>query len=425
MVAQQLGEDVMSDRIVITGLGLWTCFGRGTEPLLSAMRRGDRGFRPVRGMLFDDHPFFPTKMAMQIEPEPPSMWDNARRAVDWPSTLAVETALDAYEAAEIPAGMYDKRRVGVLNGTSHGANHGLLEFVRQRVVEGRVPDASLVARSASWVGRSIAARINARGVNLTINTACSSGLNAFGLAARLLRSHRIDCALAGGNDTFSLLSFAGFSSLRAIDPNGCQPFDVQRQGMSLGDGAAYCVLERESEARSRGARILAAITGYRSAGDGHHATAPDPEGKGAMEVMSSALAEDGHAEDLALVSAHGTGTPANDSAELRAISSVVEAFAIPGPIHVSSIKSQVGHTLGAAGAIQVIAAILCMHDRLVPGTIGLRTPLSHTPPLNLPKEPQAGDIPLALCNSLGFGGSVASLCLRRINEPFVVSHSST
>lgn len=405
----------MSERIVMTGMSIWTCFGRATDPLLSALRSGETGYRPVRGMMFEGHPFFPTTEAMQVEPEPPCAWEGIRRAVDWPVVMATDTALDALASAAIPPGTYHRSRMGVLNGTSHGANHGLLEFIRQRVVEGREPDASLVASSAAWVARKIAALIDARGVNLTINTACSSGLNAIGTAAQLLQSHRIDCALAGGNDTFSLLSFAGFSSLRAVDPKGCRPFDINRQGMSLGDGAAYCVLERESDARRREARILAAITGYRSAGDGHHATAPDPEGKGAVEVMSRALAEDGHAEDLAFVSAHGTGTPANDSAELRAIAAVVKAFAIPGPIYVSSIKSQVGHALGAAGAMQVIATVACMHDRLVPGTIGLEVPLPHEPPLELPRVPRKADIPLALCNSFGFGGSSASMCLRRID----------
>jgi 3-oxoacyl-[acyl-carrier-protein] synthase II len=402
----------MSERVVITGIAAWTCFGRGIGPLVAAMREGRRGDRPVQDMMFAGHPFFPSHRAMGVTPEPEGAWEGTDRTTHWPIALATETALDAARAARLGEEAYPRRRVGVVNGTSHGSNHGLLEYLRQAREPGVTPDAALVHRWGSWVARALAARLDARGVNLTINTACSSSLNAVGLAMRLLRSGRLDCVIAGGNDTFSLLSYAGFSSLRAVDPAGTRPFDVARQGMTLGDGAAYCVLEREGDARRRGAPALAAVTGYASAGEGHHATAPDPEGRGAAHVMSLVLAEDGNPRDLAFVSAHGTGTPANDGAEALALAAVARRLDLPGPILVSSLKSQVGHTLGSAGAVQIVATVAAMGEGFVPGTIGLLTPLPHAPPLSFPRAPVRCAVPLALCNSFGFGGSTASLCLR-------------
>jgi 3-oxoacyl-[acyl-carrier-protein] synthase II len=326
--------------------------------------------------------------------------------------MAVETALDAWvDAGLAGTAVYDRRRIGIANGTSQSGNPGILTYLEQKVA-GELPDPTLLEESAMWVARCIAMRTNARGPNFTLHTACSSGLNSIGQMAGLLRTHRLDCALAGGADTFSFLSFAGFSSLRAIARDGCRPFDVDRDGMSLGDGAAYCVLERETDARRRGARVLAYVTGYASAGEGHHPTAPDPNGRGALQVMTKSLEQDGAPEDLAFVSAHGTGTPANDSAELHAVQEMVRRFAITRRVRVAAIKSQIGHTLGAAGAHQIVAAIACQARRLIPGTIGLRQPLAHQPPLEFPTEPLTDDAPLVLCNSFGFAGSCAALCLR-------------
>jgi 3-oxoacyl-[acyl-carrier-protein] synthase II len=271
-----------------------------------------------------------------------------------------------------------------------------------------------LARVSSWTGRRIAYSIGARGPSITINTACSSGLSSIGQAARLLGDGHIDCAVAGGSDLFSLLSYAGFNSLMALDRLGCRPFDSERDGMSLGDGAAYVVLESENDARARGATVRGAITGYACASEAYHATAPDPSGSGALWVMQTALEQDGGARDLTLIAAHGTGTPANDGAELSAIAQLLRSMEIPGPVYVSSIKGQLGHTLGAAGALQVVASLACIAQNLIPGTAGLAAPMPHELPIVLPRKPLRSEQPLrlALCNSFGFGGSVAALCVR-------------
>jgi len=412
--------DDPSDLVVVTGMSVWTCFGRGVEPLMQAIQSGRRELRPLIGIDAEDR-WFLAKTAMQIPPpaELDCALDGLPRRIDrhrWPAALAVETALDAVLAAERPHTCYSPPRLAVCSGTSHGSNHGLLEHLAQ-AHRGEAPDPALLADTPAIIALEIAARLGACGPALTFNTACSAGLNAIGQAAHLLRAGRADCVIAGGHDAFSFLSFAGFTSLRALDPAGARPFDRERAGLSLGDGAAYLVLERLVDARRRGAPILAELRGYGCVGEGYHPTAPDPRGEGVFRAMSSALARDPAPHQLALVSAHGTGTPANDAAELTAVERLLEALAAAGsaplqPVPVVSLKSQTGHSLGAAGAVQAAAAIACMRAGLVPGTIGLSAPIAHGPRVALPAAPRPGPLPLVLCNALGFAGSVASIALR-------------
>ena len=401
--------------VVVTGMSVWTCFGRGVDPLVDAIATGRRELRPLSGIDVSDR-WFTAKSAMQIE-APTAIhrpFDGTTREVDahrWPAALAVETALDAVVSAGHHHLDHPPHRVAVCSGTSHGSNHGLLEHLAQ-VHAGARPDPTLLADTPAIIALEIAALLGACGPALTFNTACSAGLNAIGQAFLLVRDGRADCAVAGGHDAFSFLSLAGFTSLRALDPDGCRPFDSARAGLSLGDGAAYLVLEREDAARRRGATVLATIGGYGYTGEGYHATAPDPEGSGVLRAMQAALADDPAPHELGMVSAHGTGTPANDAAEARAIERLVELVAAKDAVPVFSLKSQTGHCLGAAGAVQAVAAIACMRAGLVPGTIGLTDPLPHGPHITLPTAPARARVALALCNALGFAGSVASLSLR-------------
>jgi 3-oxoacyl-[acyl-carrier-protein] synthase II len=224
----------------------------------------------------------------------------------------------------------------------------------------------------------------------------------------------LDCAVAGGNDLLSTISYYGFNGLALLSRDGCRPLDVARDGMSLGDGAGYVVLERASDAVARGAPVLGYVVGYACASEGHHPTAPDPEGSCPIRVMAAALGADRAPHELALVSTHGTGTPANDEVEVRAIQAVAKRFSLPGPVDVVSLKSRLGHTLGAAGALELVATLACMRAALSPGTAGLQTPVPHRSPLRLERAPRSFEapIPLALCNAFGFGGSVASVALR-------------
>jgi 3-oxoacyl-[acyl-carrier-protein] synthase II len=391
-------------RVAVTGMSAWSCFGRGVAALLGALRANGRGVRPVERFATDS-PWIRSRVAATAPDIEPSI-DPWAQAVD----IAVEVAAEAAAEARIDPSPAGRRRIAVVNGTMH-SSEGQVEFARQRL-SGKAPDPQLLAESAAGTARRIARRIGAGGPNVTVSTACSSGLNAIGQAARLVQGGQVEHAIAGGNDLVSVLPFLGFNALAALSPDGCRPLDLDRDGITLGDGAAYLAIEREETALRRGARILGFVAGYAFAGEGYHPTAADPEGACAVRVMSSALGEDQAPSELALVLAHATGTPAGDAAEVRAIQEVVRRLAVTGPVDVCAMKSHVGHTLGAAGALAAVAALACMAEGLVPGTAALVRPVPHEPPLRLRAEPAARRCPLSLCNAFGFGGSVAALALR-------------
>ncbi|HET9955752.1 MAG TPA: beta-ketoacyl-[acyl-carrier-protein] synthase family protein [Polyangiaceae bacterium] len=406
--------------IAITGMAAWTSYGRGLDALLHALATGRVTQHAPVGLDVDlDDPFLYARVARQIAlpSELKTLWDRSPRPVtpeQWPTEVAVTCAGDALLDAGRPEHHYDRARIAICNGTSHGSNHGLISYLRQSL--SREPDPNSIADASSIVARRIALRSGALGPNYTLNTACSSGINAIGQGMNLLRSGRADCVIAGAHDTFSELSFVGFTSLKALDPNGCRPFDVQREGLTLADGAAYLVLERIGSARARGRKPLALITGYGCVSEAYHATAPAPDGDGVLRGMLAALSEDGRAEELDLVFAHGTGTPANDAGELKAIQRLTAELDCGNPLDVVSLKSQLGHALGAAGSLQIVAAAACLRAELTPGNIGLQSPISHSSKLRLRSTPARAVNRLVICNALGFGGSVATACLRLESE---------
>lgn len=406
----------MLDPIAITGVSVWSPYGRGVESLMHAIVNARADLHEVEGTGLDlRDPWYYARLARQIPP-PPRLrvsGSEVEREVsidEWPCVMPVESAWDAVHDAGHPQHNYSPERIAVCNGTSHGSNHGLIEHLRQSLE--RPPDPELIADSAAIVARQIAIRVGARGPNYTINTACSSGINAIGQAMTLLRAGRADCVIAGSHDTFSALSLVGFSSLKALDAGPCRPFDVDRDGLTLADGAAYVVLERAADARARGRTPWAFLTGYGNVSEAYHTTAPDPEGAGALRGMTRALHQDPAPRDLRFVAAHGTGTPANDEPELRAIEALVRAFELEHSVDVVSFKSQLGHGLGAAGSMQVVATVTCMKQAIIPGNIGLVRPIDHSLAIRLPTTPRSGVVPLAICSSLGFGGSMAAVCIR-------------
>ena len=240
-----------------------------------------------------------------------------------------------------------------------------------------------------------------------IANACASGTNAIGHAFECVRSGRYQRVLAGGYDAISELVFVGFDSLQAATPEKCRPFDAQRTGMVLGEGAAMVALENLESARARGANILAEVVGYGLSTDNHHLTQPDPSGTGARSAMERALAGAGlDPSSVDYINAHGTATPFNDAAEGKAIS---ELF---GRIPVSSTKGMMGHSLGAAGAIEMVISLLALRDQLLPPNINFR---DADPALDLDivaNTARPAEIRTVLSNSFGFGGTNASIILQ-------------
>ena len=245
----------------------------------------------------------------------------------------------------------------------------------------------------------------------TISNACASGANAIGHAFEMLRNGRAEKVLSGGYDALCQLTFAGFDSLQALSPTPCRPFDAQRDGLTLGEGAAVLTLETFSHAQKRGAEILGEIIGYGAATDTHHLTQPHPEGNAAFAAMTAACdCANISPEQVDYVNAHGTATPHNDATESAAINRWAGARAKTLPV--SSTKSGIGHLLGAAGAVEAVVCLMALRGQFLPPQLspGKIDPACH---FHIVREPMDKKIEIALSNSFGFGGANASLIFRR------------
>jgi 3-oxoacyl-[acyl-carrier-protein] synthase II len=249
-----------------------------------------------------------------------------------------------------------------------------------------------------------------RGPRETVVTACSSGAVALAEAAALIEDGVVDVALAGGVDAITRICYMGFNALKLCDPTPCRPFDRDRRGMSIGEGAAFIVLESAAHARARGARAYAELAGHATTTDAFHVTAPEPHGEGMARAMRQALA---HARvapaEVGYANAHGTATPQNDRIEAHALGAVFGE----GRLLVSSTKSMIGHTMAAAGSLEAIATILALVHGLVPPTANLATPDPDIAFDCVPNVARAAPIACAISNSFGFGGQNVTLVLRR------------
>jgi len=262
------------------------------------------------------------------------------------------------------------------------------------------------------IAAHVACELNFAGVNMMIPTACAAGNYAIAHAFDVLRMGRADLMLAGGSDAFSRITFTGFARLGAVAPEICQPFDLNRKGMIPGEGAGIVVLEPLDGARKRGARIYAEVVGYGLSCDAHHMTAAHPLGEGAVRAMQSALNESGtKPEEVGYISAHGTGTPTNDRLETVAVKRLFKDAAYRIPI--SSIKSMLGHTMGAASAIEAAVCALAVFDNRIPPTINLNEPDADCDLDYVPNHARELQVNVAMNNAYAFGGNNASLILKK------------
>ncbi|HKO59148.1 MAG TPA: beta-ketoacyl-[acyl-carrier-protein] synthase family protein, partial [Thermoanaerobaculia bacterium] len=354
----------LSTRIAVTGAGIICSIGRNKAEVWRSIRESRAGIGELTRFPGET---FPTTIAAEVGDldELPISKREARR-LSRTDRLAVIAAAEALEqAGDVPL-----ERAIVSTGTSTG---GLLEgedYYFRRLVRGRrrAPASRVLQQPTSGPSDAVARVFHLGGGVVSNATACASAGAAVGMAADYLRSHHADVALAGGSDALCRLTYSGFNVLQAVDPEPCSPFGAERKGITLGEGAAYLVLERWDDAVKRGATILAELCGYGASCDAHHPTAPAEDGRGAEAAMRGALAEAAlHADGVDYVNAHGTGTLLNDSAETRAIIAAV------GPrIPVSSSKSYFGHTLGASGAIEAVISVLALQEQLAPPTLRLR-----------------------------------------------------
>lgn len=420
MQDKERGMDGASPRVVITGIGAITPLGLTWQDSWKAMLEGRSATRPITHF---DASGFPTRIAALVKDFDPTKYMELKEAkrLGRITQFSWAAALEAVSQACLDLSREDPERVGLDVGSAFGAldileeqSHTLRDHGPRRINPAVAP-AVLISTTPCY----IAIRMGIQGPVNSQVTACASGIVSIGEAARRLQRGEVDVMLAGGADAYaSPLIMAAFSRLGAMSTRNdeperaCRPFDRTRDGMVLGEGAVIMVLETLEHAQARGARILAEFAGYGLTADAYNLAAPDPTGRGAARAMSKALAESGLSpEDVDYICAHGTGTQLNDASETAAIKRAFgeAAYQIP----VSSIKSMVGHMMGAAGAASAAVLVQAINDGIIPPTINYQEPDPECDLDYVPNVARCVQVDAAMCNAFGFGGQNASLLLKR------------
>jgi len=397
--------------VVITGVGVVTALGIGWKPNADGFRAGRRAFRPVS--LFDV-----SRQRAKVAAE-----------VDLPATLP-PTSLNVRQVARLDragamlllaaneawrqAGWESAENLPLVLGTTAGGMTLGEAYFRQALqtpLRQRRQPTHAVYYQAQVQARMVLDALNFSGPITIISNACASGSNAVGHAWDLIRSGQAECAFAGGYDALSELVFSGFDALQVLSPTVCRPFDAKRDGLALGEGAAMLTLETLDRARRRNAPILGELIAYSTSIDHHHLTQPHPQGDTTLKVMCQACATAGIAPaDVDYINAHGTGTVLNDSSEALAIGRWAGSRATTLPV--SSTKADIGHLLGAAGAVEAVVCLMALREQWLPtqGAFKSPDPACCFPIVNQPRDAR---INVALSNSFGFGGVNATLIFRR------------
>jgi 3-oxoacyl-[acyl-carrier-protein] synthase II len=392
-------------RVAVTGIGLTTALGAGLAESWEGLLAGRDGHCPVT--LFRTTGQI-TGLAAELPSLPePDLPGSARRRLMRVDRIGLAAADEAVREAGLTASTpvavcFGAGAAGLLE--AHRYYHGL-------ETRGRASLPHYLGEIQSGTARWIAWRHGFTGPRTCPSTACSSSLTAIGIGASWIADGRVDACVAGGAESLGELTFSGFDAVSALGPEPCSPFRLGRKGMSLGEGGAALVLEERERALARGATILAEILSFGTSADAHHMTAPHPEGRGAAAVVSRCIARAGLAPaDIGYVSAHGTGTQANDEAECAALRLVFEDHSRDLPV--TSQKSALGHCLGAAGAIECAVTVKALATKTVPGNLRLDEVDPACEPFRFPTEATSlPDLRYALKQSFGFGGSNAALVL--------------
>ena len=403
----------MDRRIVITGIGVVTPIGTGCQEFWTNLLDGRCGIGPVQS--FDTSGYNVHRGAEVKEFEAEKYILNLDAAhLGRASQFAIAAARLALADAGVEIGSIDRKRAGVSMGTTSGEPREVERFDDSYVNKDldQIGPEFLARYPCHVIAAHVASELNFAGVNTMIPTACAAGNYAIAHALDVMRAGRADLMLAGGSDAFSRITFTGFARLGAVAPETCQPFDRFRKGMIPGEGAGVLVLEPLDCARRRGARIYAEVSGYGLSCDAHHMTAAHPQGDGAERAMRQALVDSGaKPEEVSYISAHGTGTSTNDRLETIAVKRLFKDAAYRIPI--SSVKSMLGHTMGAASAIEAAVCALAVFSDRVPPTINLNDPDPECDLDYVPNFARELRVNVAMNNAYAFGGNNASLILRK------------
>ena len=402
-----------SKRVAVTGLGIITAIGESMPTFREALFNGKCGIGPTS--LFDTTGF-PCQVAAQIKNRNLEALFKSQeiRRFSRCDLLGLIAAQEALSDANLDLETCSKNKIGVVLGGGAGGMPSWERYRRTSWSKKTKPRPSLLLPVAHCTLTDlIASRYRLTGFRATISTACSSSATSIGYGFDLIRSGAQEIMVTGGSESLSELTFAGFNSLRLMDPEYCRPFDKRRRGLSLGEGAAILILEDYESAEDRGAPIYAEVLGYATNSDAFHMTSPDPEGMGMSRVIVKALETANMSTDqVDYINAHGTATKINDQMETKAIKRV---FGEKGArdLAISSTKSMVGHCLGSAGAIEAVATVQALCEQVVPPTIHLENPDPDCDLDYVPNTSRTREIRIALNNSFAFGGNNTSVVFGR------------
>ena len=398
-------------RVVVTGVGVVSSIGIGADEFWKNLIAGKSGISEVTTFDTADYPIHMGGEVKNFEADrfiPKNRLNEMARA----SRFAVSAAKMAMDDAGVAPENLRSKITGAVIGTTMADIQSLEQIDKYWTKSGEadVWPINILKYPSNSLADHIGYFFGLNGPNYTIPTACASGNYSIGCAFDLIRSGRADAMIAGGADPFSRITFTGFNRLYAMAPDKCRPFDKNRKGMMVGEGSGVLLIEPLESAAARGADIYAEILGYGLSCDAHHMTAPKIDG--IIKVMERAVSNSGiNKEDVGYISAHGTGTPANDKTECAAIKKVFgEKYK---NISVSSIKSMLGHTMGAASAIEAVTCCLAIKEQKVPPTINYETPDEECDIDCVPNKAKTRKVEVALNNSFAFGGNNACVVFKK------------
>ena len=410
----------MSRRCVITGMGAVTPLGSTVDTFWNGVSNGECGIELIKKFDTTD---YKAKVGAEVKDFDPELYMTKKdvKRNDFFAVYALAAAVQAMENSGLEITDDNAERVGVIVGSGIGGLITMQEQVERLVQKGpsRVSPLFIPMTISNMAAGNIAIRFGAKGVCENIVTACATGTNCIGTAFRNIKHGYLDACITGGAEaSISEIGVAGFTNLTALSTNenpkdACKPFDKNRDGFVMGDGAGILILEELEHALARNATIYGEIVGYGATGDAYHMTAPSPDGSGAAAAMKLAMEEAGiKPENVSYINAHGTSTHANHSGETAAIKLAMgeQAYKIP----VSSTKSMTGHLLGAAGAIEAIICAKALETGILPPTINYNEPDEECDLDYIPNQSRKDDAATyALSNSLGFGGHNGVLCFKK------------
>ena len=409
-------------RVVITGLGIVSPVGNTVEEAWNSIVAGKSGIKPMTRLNADD---YPAKVAAEIRDFDPEQFVEKKEArkMDRFTQFAVAAAKMAVADAKLEITEENAPRVGVWVGSGIGGMETFETQYKTFLERGyrRVSPFFVPMMIPDMAAGQVSIYLGAKGVNSCTVTACATGTNSIGDAFKVIQRGDADAMISGGTEApITQMSVAGFCANTALSTNpdpatASRPFDSERDGFVIGEGAGIVVLEELEHAKARGAHIYAEIVGYGSTGDAHHITAPAPDGEGGARAMKMAIDDAGLApSDIDYINAHGTSTPYNDKFETAAIKTVFGDHA--QKLAVSSTKSMTGHLLGAAGGVEAIFTALAIQEGTLPPTINLQNPDPECDLDYVPNEARKGEVRAAMSNSLGFGGHNATIVLQQYND---------